>query len=509
MDSRERRPDRRSYLKDMRRHFLYRPAPESRPDQTAEKRMGRLPGVILVSILAALSLAAILFCYFYIDTLSGYYLRNLAADTICIVVCLLIEISIVRGRSKNTARIFFALLVVVCGVYLYSDLLFWCVDGNPRLWGASYISNILYALSPLYLFLFFWLFLMTDRLKEESVTMNKVTKLVIYMTAALSVFIAGNYPAGYFFTVSKETGEYSRGSLYFLPTVCMVGVILVCLVGMVNQKISTESKLLLMFYPLIPLVSVLFGLWSSIGPGLDVLVTFCSVIFMYTNIYVRNGHLLLMRENALIQSQMNVLQHQVNPHFLFNTLGTIDSLCEEDPAKAQEVIRELSEYMSRNLRSFSEKQLVPFRDEMEQVALYLKIIQVRFPNIRIETDIRTEEFYIPPLTIQLLAENAILHGICKRRRSEGLLRITSSKIVNGFRVTVEDNGVGFTENIPDDGRKHIGIINVSKRLETLCSGRLIIRSIPGEGTVCIIRLPEDSGTGWRGDRSNETGDLEV
>ena len=449
----------------MRRHFLYRPAPESRPDQTAEKRMGRLPGIILVSILAALSLAAILFCYFYIDTLSGYYLRNLAADTICIVVCLLIEISIVRGRSKNTARIFFALLVVVCGVYLYSDLLFWCVDGNPRLWGASYLSNILYALSPLYLFLFFWLFLMTDRLKEESVTMNKLTKLVIYMTAALSVFIAGNYPAGYFFTVSKETGEYSRGSLYFLPTVCMVGVILVCLVGMVNQKISTDSKLLLLFYPLIPLVSVLFGLWSSTGPGLDVLVTFCSVVFMYTNIYVRNEHMLLMRENALIQSQMNVLQHQVNPHFLFNTLGTIDSLCEEDPAKAQEV--------------------------------------------RIETDIRTEEFYIPPLTIQLLAENAILHGICKRRRSEGLLRITSSKIVNGFRVTVEDNGAGFTENIPDDGRKHIGIINVSKRLETLCSGRLIIRSIPGDGTVCIIRLPEASGTDWRGDRSNETGDLEV
>ena len=124
------------------------------------------------------------------------------------------------------------MLVVVCGVYLYSDLLFWCVDGNLRLWGASYISNILYALSPLYLFLFFWLFLMTDRLKEESETMNKLTKLVIYMTAVLSVFIAGNYPAGYFFTVSKETGEYSRGSLYFLPTVCMVGVILVCLVGM-------------------------------------------------------------------------------------------------------------------------------------------------------------------------------------------------------------------------------------------------------------------------------------
>jgi hypothetical protein len=179
--------------------------------------MGRLPGFILVGILAALSLAAILFCYFYIDSLSGLYLRNLAADTICIVVCLLIEISIVRGRSKNTARIFFALLVVVCGVYLYSDLLFWCVDGNPRLWGASYISNILYALSPLYLFLFFWLFLMTDRLKEESVTMNKLTKLVIYMTAALSVFIAGNYPAGYFLQFLKRPANTAGEVFIFSP----------------------------------------------------------------------------------------------------------------------------------------------------------------------------------------------------------------------------------------------------------------------------------------------------
>jgi sensor histidine kinase YesM len=146
---------------------------------------------------------------------------------------------------------------------------------------------------------------------------------------------------------------------------------------------------------------------------------------------------------------------------------------------------------------------------MEQVILYLEIMKVRFPNIRLETELGSENFYLPPMTIQLLTENAILHGICKRRRSEGTVRITSAKLAHGYRVTVEDNGVGFSGELPADGKKHIGIANVSRRLETLCGGSLVIRSLPGEGTLCIIRVPESCGTDWRGERRADRFNAEV
>ena len=509
MDIKPRHSDRGSILKKIRRRFLYRPSPESRPDQAAQNNRNRMPGYILIGILAAISLTDVWLCYAYIDILSGLYLRNVASESICGIVCLLIEISIVRGGKNSRSSIYFSLVVAVCGLYLHSDLLFWCVDGNPRLWSVNYISNLLYAACPLYLYLFFWLFVKTDRLKKQTALIGRLTRLVIFATAGLTAFLILNYPAGYFYKVSRETGLYSRGNLYLIPTVIMSAVILICLAGVIRQKLFEEARILLLSYPLVPLISVLIDLWTPTGPGLDVLVTFCAVIFMYTNIYVRNEQMLLVRENALIQSQMNALQQQINPHFLFNTLGTIDSLCEDDPALAQKVIRELSQYMSRNLRTFSDRQLIPFREEMEQVTLYLKIMQVRFPNIRLESELGSEEFYLPPLSVQLLVENAVLHGICKRRRSEGTVRITSAKLAHGYRVTVEDNGVGFSGELPADGEKHIGIANVSRRLETLCGGSLAIRSLPGEGTLCIIRVPESCGTDWRGERRADRFNAEV
>ena len=111
MDIKPRHSDRGSILKKIRRRFLYRPSPESRPDQAAQNNRNRMPGYILIGILAAISLTDVWLCYAYIDILSGLYLRNVASESICGIVCLLIEISIVRGGKNSRSSIYFFRLI--------------------------------------------------------------------------------------------------------------------------------------------------------------------------------------------------------------------------------------------------------------------------------------------------------------------------------------------------------------------------------------------------------------
>jgi sensor histidine kinase YesM len=298
-----------------------------------------------------------------------------------------------------------------------------------------------------------------------------------------------------------ELNTYHRGPWYpvLLILPIQMSILNIGLLWSMRDRLSKEQKIVFASYIMIPVISMIIQMLFY-GVRIIVLGASIAAFIMLTSVIndQRKQYYMQPEENNKLKT--DILLSQIQPHFLFNTLGTIDSLCEEDPALAQKVIRQLSQYMSRNLRTFSDRQLIPFREEMEQVTLYLKIMQVRFPNIRLESELGSEEFYLPPLSVQLLVENAVLHGICKRRRSEGTVRITSAKLAHGYRVTVEDNGVGFSGELPADGKKHIGIENVSRRLETLCGGSLVIRGLPGEGTLCIIRVPESCGTYWRGER---------
>ena len=113
---------------------------------------------------------------------------------------------------------------------------------------------------------------------------------------------------------------------------------------------------------------------------------------------------------------------------------------------------------------------------------------IRFPNIRIEYDIRDEEYGIPALTIQPLMENAIRHGV--RSRKEGIVKVTAFPQGNEHLIVIEDNGTGFGK-LPKENENgsHIGIVNVRERLEQMCHGSMEIDSKPNEGTRITIRIP--------------------
>ena len=202
-------------------------------------------------------------------------------------------------------------------------------------------------------------------------------------------------------------------------------------------------------------------------------------------------HLQFVREHEedlKAQQRIRIMMSQIQPHFLYNTLSTIQVLCHTDPEKAADVTGDFSAYLRRNLSTLNEPGLIPFWKELEHTKAYVQIEETRFPNIRVEYDIRDSEFSLPPLTLQPIVENAIRHGV--RIREEGIIEVATRKEGGFHELTVRDNGAGFdVKKLETAGENHIGLRNVRERIESLCGGTLAVESRIDEGTTVTIRIP--------------------
>lgn len=170
-------------------------------------------------------------------------------------------------------------------------------------------------------------------------------------------------------------------------------------------------------------------------------------------------------------AELKVLQAQINPHFLFNALNTTAFFVRIDPAKAREVIIDLSTYLRFNLENFSK--LVPLSLELEQVKAYINIEKSRFNKVNSHYEIEegTENIKVPSLIIQPLVENSIKHGLLKSRNG-GNVYIIVKKTETGCNIIIEDDGVGIEQKIIDELdipeiEKSVGLKNVHNRIKLL------------------------------------------
>ena len=198
--------------------------------------------------------------------------------------------------------------------------------------------------------------------------------------------------------------------------------------------------------------------------------------------------------------ELSLIQAQINPHFLYNTLDAIVWLIETGRnEQAEEMVTSLSTYF----RSFlsNGQDIVTMAQEQQHIRSYLEIQQVRYKDIldySIEIDPAIRDCRIPKMTLQPLAENAIYHGI-KPKRGKGMLRVTGS--LDGGRVTIRvaDTGAGMQPQELESLRRQLeqdqavgfGLTSAYRRLQLMygkaCS--FTIQSRPGEGTDITIVIP--------------------
>jgi two-component system sensor histidine kinase YesM len=192
------------------------------------------------------------------------------------------------------------------------------------------------------------------------------------------------------------------------------------------------------------------------------------------------------------------LQYQINPHFLFNTLGSLKFLAVLNNAPS--VISDGITSLSRLLRNvlLSGDEFVPISEELDNLAHYLAIQQIRYADNFIVVEEISENVLstpIPRFILQPLVENSVLHSLEPDRRV--LITIRSISTRDGVLLEIEDDGVGFDtdsiENVSNKKFTGIGISNVDERLKLYYGEAygLKIISKPGEGTICRVVIPYD------------------
>ena len=195
-------------------------------------------------------------------------------------------------------------------------------------------------------------------------------------------------------------------------------------------------------------------------------------------------------EEELTEMRIATMLSQIKPHFIYNTLGTIEQFCYEEPEKAANLVHEFSLYLRGNFTELDNNAPIRVTQEIEHVKHYVGIEQVRFPDITITYDIQEEDFLVPALSVQPLVENAIKHGLMGLEAG-GTVKIATYETKDAYCVSVADDGVGFEENVFSDGQPHVGIRNIRARIEAMCGGTLEIMSEPGKGTTAVITIPKE------------------
>ena len=193
-------------------------------------------------------------------------------------------------------------------------------------------------------------------------------------------------------------------------------------------------------------------------------------------------------EAELKESRISIMLSQIQPHFIYNTLGTIERMCLKDPEKAFNLVRNFSLYLRGNFSELDSVTPIRFAEELKHVEYYVNIEKVRFPDMSIEYDVEATEFVLPALSVQPLVENAIKHGLM-RLETGGTVVIHSYETPTHFCVEVKDDGVGFDTSLPIDEKKHVGLRNIRGRLKAMVDGDLILESKPDAGTKAVIMIP--------------------
>lgn len=295
-----------------------------------------------------------------------------------------------------------------------------------------------------------------------------------------------------------EKGMYHDGYAYFLVDAVDIFslIMLMLIVIYYSRYLGTKGTLTLLSFSVFPAIAM-FALpyWN---PTPLYLATTLSLILIYLLFHVdmakqlaENEIKLAEKEKELAESRISIMLSQLQPHFMYNVLNSIYYLCGSNPDEARTAIDKFADYLRNNMESVQQAELIPFEKEYEHIQTYLDLEKIRFgDDLEIIYDIGFTNFKVPPLTVQPLVENAVKHGVTKKRGG-GSVTISTRETAEACIITISDTGKGFDlQNYENDGRLHVGIKNVRERLEVMAGGKLEITSEKDIGTKAAVTIPK-------------------
>ena len=399
-----------------------------------------------------------------------------------------------EGRNKpfmqNFIRLMFANIFMLTG-----EVLIWLTEGVP---GRVVLLKTGFVLSCGcgYLVLICFAYCLVSFLREKKKVSWKFAHAIAVSCAVSAVLNIMSVYNGTLFYIDA-TGTFTYTDLYMIVNLFDLSIIFTQIIYVLKYRktLTRRGTFILLTFSIFPLAAMPLQLFWDTTP--KCMATTMSLIALYmlfqgelTRQLAEKKKELAEKEHQLGESRIATMISQIQPHFIYNTLGTIEQLCLEQPERASKLVHDFSLYLRGNFSQIDNAALIGISRELEHVRHYADIEQTRFPDMTIRFDLHSSEFLLPALTIQPLVENAIKHGLMKLE-SGGTVTIRTFETDRHYCVSVVDDGVGFDPSVLRDETKHIGIRNIRGRLEAMCNGTLMIDSAPGKGTTALIRIPKE------------------
>ena len=334
--------------------------------------------------------------------------------------------------------------------------------------------------------------------------LSKVTKIISNIT----VILLGVANAVFFvLPIITDVRFYDTWAWWAIVQIAVNTVLAICLI---REFFASKTKLRWLyigaFLPLIAFladaISTKFAIWKGgVISQYVFIVLFIVATVMVLKLIPNNINAaakakeLEMEKIALnaelAESRISTMMSQIRPHFIYNTLGSIEQLCDIDPKKAGELVHDFAKYLRGNFSELDNPKPILMSQEMDHVHHYVSIENVRFPDMTFSFEMNSSDFHIPALTVQPIVENAIKHGLMKLQKG-GTICVVSYETETDYCVSVVDDGVGFDTSLLIDERKHVGLRNIRERLKAMVNGSIEIESTVGVGTKVIIKIPKEN-----------------
>ena len=413
-------------------------------------------------------------------------------------IYLVIGKSVIRDQYIALAKLEF-----VAGIMLFFDAWAWFFDGVPGdnirqvLFVSNYVSFVSNALIPVFLAEYVVLSV------EKPVNKKKITITMVVLAVCAVLFLTISQLTGFVYTIDKDTNLYERGLGFVIWTLFVLVEANIVFAYAFSKKDDIERKrfAVIISFIVLPILATaaqmfVYGInLSNMAIILVSLLMFAQVVEHNARTLFKHNETLADQETLLQDMRTRIALSQIQPDFLYNTLGTIKELCDKDVNKAKELIGKLSDYLGESITSIDVEKPVPFEKELEHTKVYLEIERTESNNrFEVSYDLKVTDFELPALTIQPIVENAVQHGIYKMKSGTlGLISIKTREGNGYIKVSISDNGAGFDvaeyEGSEKDNEDHIGIANVKNRLKIMKDAEMRIFSKVGEGTTIDIIIP--------------------
>ncbi len=429
---------------------------------------------------------------------------NIIIELFTAAICVLGIVAMnMFGRYKKELRNTFAITYAFAFFYVFFDALAGLLRGSTGVTARVfiYLTNFLSFVSLYFMVGSAVILALRVVAKDDWQRIFPYFDYTIkIVNTCMLILLIFNIPFEFMYKID-EANLYVRTDGFLVISIygaIMVGLIIATLVYYRKKMTKREwivFTLLLSFIAVTLVLQLFFYGFSFFNLAVlaSVIVTELSMFALLSEDFIATEKANNQKELDIMRLRDTAIISQVKPHFIYNPLNAI-KMIDGSPPKTKKAITDFAKYLRVNLVSLETIDLIKFDDELDHVKTYIDIEKLRFGDeVNVEYDIKDNAFSVPVLSVQVLVENAVKHGIAPKRGG-GTIKISSYLQDNAHHIVVEDDGLGFDVNAPlDTTRTHIGLESVKNRLKLRINGELKIESEIDKGTKAEIIIPINEG----------------